>query len=174
MKTIVKPKADEYPAYASIYIDLVPDDGLVLKHLADNSVLNINLISSLSEEQLLFRYAKNKWTIKEILLHLIDDERIYVYRALRFARNDAKELPGFDQDDYVAYSNANKRSLASLLEEYRTTREATINFFDNLEDTDFAKSGIADGKRATVRALLYHITGHEMRHMNIIKERYLQ
>ncbi len=173
MKTIAKPKPNEYPDYASIYIDLVPADGLVLKHLSDNLKSNIKLLSSLSKEKLLFRYAQDKWTIKEVLLHIIDDERIYTYRALRFARDDSTELPGFEQDNYASSSNANKRSLASLINEYKAIRQATISFFESLEDVDFAKSGVADGKCATVRALLYHITGHEMRHINIIKERYL-
>lgn len=101
MKIIAKPKPNEYPAYASIYIDLVPDDGLILKHLSDNLESNLNLFRALIEEKLLFRYAKDKWTIKEILLHIIDDERIYTYRALRFARNDSTELAGFEQDNYA-------------------------------------------------------------------------
>ena len=88
MKVIDKPKAGEFAPYASMYIDLLPDDGLVLKHLEENFQTAQNLISSLSEQKLLYRYAEGKWTIKEILVHIIDDERIYSYRALRFARND--------------------------------------------------------------------------------------
>jgi hypothetical protein len=96
MKKIKKPEAGEYPVYASIYIDRLPDDGLLLQHLENNFQATKELILSLPEEKLLYRYAAGKWTIKEILVHIIDDERIYSYRALRFARNDSTELPGFE------------------------------------------------------------------------------
>lgn len=174
MRHIEKPRAGEYPSYADIYIGLLPNDGLVLKHLADNLLSTLKLIQDLPEEKLAYRYAKNKWTIKEILVHIIDDERIYVYRALRFARNDATELPSFDQDDFATHSGANNRSSSSILDEYSATRKATITFFEGLEDQVFTRAGIANGNRMTVRALAYHIAGHEIRHVNIIKERYLE
>jgi len=173
VRHIEKPRAGEYPPYADIYIGLLPDDGLVLKHLADNLESTVKLIQDLPEEKLVYRYAKNKWTIKEILVHIIDDERIYVYRALRFARNDATELASFDQDDFATHSGANNRSILSILDEYAATRKATIAFFEGLEDQAFTRVGVANGNRVTVRALAYHIAGHEMRHVNIIKERYL-
>src|SRR5678816_3886502 len=99
MRTIEKPKDGEFPPYANMYIRLLPGDGLLLKHLQDNFIATKELILSMNEEKLNYRYAENKWTIKEILVHIIDDERIYAYRALRFARNDQTELPGFEQDD---------------------------------------------------------------------------
>src|SRR5215213_1811640 len=98
MKRIEKPEEGEYAPYTIMYIGLLPDDGLVLKHLADNLKATFDLILSLPGEKLTSRYAEGKWTIKEILVHLVDDERIYAYRALRFARNDQTELPGFAQD----------------------------------------------------------------------------
>lgn len=122
---------------------------------------------------MLLRYAEGKWTIKEILGHLIDDERIYSYRALRFARNDSTELPGFDQERYAEYSDANNREINDLLDEFTLVRQSTIALFKSLDDAAFMRSGVADGKRVTVRALSYHIAGHELRHMNIIRERYL-
>lgn len=173
LKSIEKPKSGEYPPYADIYIGLLPDDSLVLKHLEDNLQATIDLIQDLSEKQLLYRYAENKWTIKEILVHIIDDERIYVYRALRFARGDETELPGFEQDKFAAQSGANTRTISSILEEYIAVRWSTIRFFDGLEDNALLRSGMANGNHATVRALAYHIAGHELRHINIIKERYL-
>src|SRR6185436_7376661 len=100
-----------YAPYTITYIGLLPDDGLVLKHLQDNFETTRRLILSLPPEKLMFRYAEGKWTIKEILMHIVDDERIYAYRALRFARNDKTELPGFEQDDYARYSGANQRSI---------------------------------------------------------------
>jgi uncharacterized damage-inducible protein DinB len=171
---IQKPNEGEYPPYAHIYIDLLPDDGKILQHLADGFDAARELILSLPEERLLHRYAEGKWTIKEILAHLVDDERIYVYRALRFARNDATELPGFDQDHFAGYSEANKRAAADLLEELSLVRQSTIAFFKSLDPAALLRRGVADGKSASVRALAYHIAGHELRHMNIIRERYLK
>src|SRR3954466_6573706 len=101
MRKIGKPEAGEYAPYAIMYIGLLPDDGLVLQHLRDNLKMTAEFILSLPEEKLAYRYAVGKWTIKEILAHVVDDERIYAYRALRFARNDRTELPGFEQDDYA-------------------------------------------------------------------------
>jgi hypothetical protein len=101
MKKIEKPCEGEYAPYTIMYIGLLPDDGLVLKHLQDNLQTTKNFILSLPAERLTYRYAEGKWTIKEILVHISDDERIYAYRALRFARNDKTELPGFEQDDYA-------------------------------------------------------------------------
>ena len=130
-------------------------------------------IKELPGAALVYRYAADKWTIKEILGHLIDDERIYVYRALRFARSDATVLPGFDQDHFARYSKANDRPVNDLLNEFALVRKSTIAFFTSLDDDALVRSGIADGNRATVRALGYHITGHLLRHMNVIKQRYL-
>ena len=173
MRRIEKPKEGEYPPYAEIYIGLLPDDGLVLNHLRENGKATRDLILSLPEDKLAFRYAEGKWTIKEILAHLIDDERIYAYRALRFARNDGTELPGFEQDDYALHSGANLRGVGSLLREFAAVRRSTVALFDSFDDEALLRSGVADGKRSSVRALAYHIAGHELRHVNIIKERYL-
>lgn len=173
MKIIQKPKPGEYPQYASMYIDLLPDDGLVLTHLEDNFRITKNFILSLPAEKLLYRYAPGKWTIKEILVHIIDDERIYSYRALRFARNDNDKLTGFDQDDFAFHSNANERELKNIFEEYEAVRKSTITLFNGLHDEALTREGTADGKKATVRALAYHIAGHELHHISFIKENYL-
>jgi len=173
MKNIQKPKPNEYPAYASMYIDLLPDDGLVLKHLEENFKLTKKFILSLSEEKLLYRYAPDKWTIKEILVHIVDDERIYAYRALRFARKDKTELPGFEQDDFTHNSNANERDIKNIFEEYEAVRKATITLFNGLDDETLTRKGTADGNSATVRALAYHIAGHELHHILFIKKNYL-
>jgi DinB superfamily len=176
MRYIQKPFPGEYPAYSSIYMDLIPNDGMVLKHLKDNFIKIKELIYSIPEERLYYRYAKDKWTIKEILVHIIDDERIFSYRALRYARNDKTELPGFEQDDYVIWSGANERSLESIFEEYETVRNASISLFEWLPDDCFLRTGTSTGNlnERTVRALAYHIAGHEQRHVKIIKERYIQ
>jgi uncharacterized damage-inducible protein DinB len=173
MKRIEKPNEGEYAPYTIMYIGLLPDDGLVLKHLKDNLKATTDFILSLAEEKLTYRYAEDKWTIKEILVHIIDDERIYAYRALRFARNDKTELPGFEQDDYAFHSGANGRQVTDILKEFATVRRSTISLFNGLDSNSLTRAGVADGKVMSVRAAAYHIAGHELRHINIIKERYL-
>ena len=173
MRTIVKPNPEEYPAYARVYIDRLPDDGRLLDHLAENLLATTTLALSLPEERLLRPYAPGKWTIKETLVHVVDDERIYAYRALRFARGDTTELPGFEQDDYVPISGANDRPVEDIMAEYAAVREATIALFRGLPEPAMLRSGVANGNRASVRALAYHIAGHEAHHVEIIKTRYL-
>ena len=179
MRYIKKPIAGEYPAYSHIYMDLMEDDGKVLEHLWENFLMIKEFIFSLPKEKLVYRYAPDKWTIKEILVHLIDDERIFAYRALRYARNDDTPLHGFDQDLYAVYSKANERSLDSIFDEYEWVRKSTIALFEYLPEESFMRAGEGidfDGSimnKRTVRGLAYHIAGHELRHFNIIKERYL-
>jgi len=180
MRTIQKPKPSEYPKYSHIYMDLLKDDEKILDQLWQNFLAIKELIYKLPEEKLYFRYAENKWTIKEILVHIIDDERIFAYRALRYARNDNTPLHGFEEKDYAIYSKANERSLDSIFEEYESVRKATLTLFEYLPEDSFLRSGSGidtDGSTVnsrTVRALVYHIAGHELRHFKIIKERYLQ
>lgn len=173
IRGVEKPKEGEYPAYARMYIDLLPNDGLILRHFADNLAASKQFVASISPSSLLHRYAEGKWTIKEILGHVIDDERIYVYRALRFARNDSTALPGFEQDDFAKYSEANDREIGHLLEEFTVVRQSTIAFFRSLSDIAMMRAGVANGHLVSVRALAYHIAGHELHHMNVIRERYL-
>lgn len=174
LRVIEKPKKTEYPAYADIYIDLLPGDGLVLRHLQDNLKSTTVFLASIPKARLMHRYAEGKWTIKEIVGHVVDDERIYAYRALRFARNDAIELPGFDQDLFARYSGANDRDMTDLLSEFVSVRQSTIALFNSLDDAALMRTGVADGNRVSVRALAYHIAGHELRHVDIIKQRYLK
>jgi hypothetical protein len=179
LRAIQKPEKDEYPAYSNIYMDLLKDDGLVLQHMKDNFFKLKEFIYGLTEDKLYYRYAEEKWTIKEILVNIIDDERIFSYRALRYGRNDNTPLHGFEENDYAKYSYANERSLASIFEEYEAVRASTILLFQNLPDDAFMRSGGGiddDGcivNIRTVRALAYHLAGHELRHIKIIKERYL-
>jgi uncharacterized damage-inducible protein DinB len=157
-----------------MYIDLLPGDGRLLDYLTQARIATTNLVLGLPEKTLLHRYAPGKWTIKEILVHLVDDERIYAYRALRFARGDLTPLPGFEQDAFAASSQANERPVADILAEYAAVREATIALFGGLPEAAMLRSGLADGKRSTVRALGYHIAGHEAHHMSIVEKRYLE
>lgn len=173
MKLIPKPEVGEYAPYTIMYIGLLPDDGLILKHLEDNLLATTNFIRALPDLKLTYRYAPGKWTIKELLAHIVDDERIYAYRALRFARNDETELPGFDQEAYAVESGANERTLDDILEEFDVVRRATIALFNSFEERVLKRSGLANGNVMSVRAAAYHIAGHELHHVNIIKERYL-
>ena len=173
MKIIAKPEEGEYAPYTIMYIGLLPDDGLILKHLQDNLAATTDFIRALPEEKLSYRYAEGKWTIKEILAHIIDDERIYTYRALRFARNDQTELPGFEQDNYALESHADDRTVEALLKEFAAVRNSTITLFDSFDSQALTRAGVASGNVMSVRAAAYHIAGHELRHMNIIRERYI-
>jgi uncharacterized damage-inducible protein DinB len=173
MKRIAKPVPAEYAPYTISYIGLLPDDGLILEHLLENLAATSDFLRALPAEKLSYRYAEGKWTIKEILAHIIDDERIYAYRALRFARNDQTELPGFEQDDYALESGANERSLDDLLQEFATVRHATVSLFESFDSKVLTRTGIASGNVMSVRAAAYHIAGHELRHINVIKDRYL-
>lgn len=150
-----------------------PDTGNILAYLA-NSFLEINaLINRLPVEKLYHRYQKDKWTIKEILVHLVDDERIYAYRSLCIARNEKTSLPGFDQDAYNRYAEADQRELANIFREYEAVRQGTIALFDGLPEDALDRTGIADNTSFSPRGLLWHIAGHELHHINIIKTKYL-
>jgi uncharacterized damage-inducible protein DinB len=179
MRTIAKPETSEYPSYSSIYMELIDYDKNILDHLWENFLELKKFIYSLPEEKLRYRYAEGKWTIKEILVHNIDDERIFSCRAMRFARNDSTPLPGFEQDDYARFSGANSRSLDSIFEEYEAVRKGTITLFKYLPEESLMRKGAGidtDGSiinERTVRAFVYHIAGHELRHLKIIRERYL-
>ena len=178
-RKIGKPSRAEYPEYSHVYMNLLKDDLLILDHLYENFFKVKEFIYSLPGEKLVYQYAENKWTIKEILVHLMDDERIFAYRALRYARNDSTALHGFEHDDYAKISNAGRRSLDRIFEEYWAVRYSTILLFQNLPESSFMRSGgVLDDHGniiniRTVRAVAYHIAGHELRHMKIIKERYL-
>jgi len=141
MRKIQKPKEGEYAPYAIMYIDLLPDDGLVLKHLQDNLTTIQTFIPSFTQKKLTYRWSEGEWTRKEILIHILDTERIFCYRALRFARNDATELSRFDMDAYVPNSGANERDVDGILEEYKAVRQATMTFFHSLEEKVFTKLG---------------------------------
>jgi uncharacterized damage-inducible protein DinB len=128
---------------------------------------------SLSEEQLNYRYAPGKWTIKDVLLHLSDCERILVYRTTRIARGDKTDLPGFDQEFFAANAHACERSLSSILNELKASRAATIIFLDTLNDEALDCNGTANGYPMQARLLVNHIYGHHEHHLDIIKDRYL-
>ena len=162
----------EYNPYYRFYIEGLGNVALI-------EVLNFSFdefsttIKKLSEEQLVYRYEEEKWTIKEIIQHLIDTERVMSYRALRFSRNDTTELQGFDENLYVDNCNANDRNIKDILDEYNHLRKASISLFKSLSDETLKVTGIANGSEMSVRALGFIIAGHQLHHLKVIKERYL-
>lgn len=172
LRKIEKPKSGEFAPYTTMYIDLLPDDGRVLAHLQNNLQKTIDLIQSFSEEELITPHTTGEWTIKEIIVHCIDDERIYAYRAFRFGRYDETKLPGFEQDDYVPHSKANQRDTQSIIDELKAVRFATITLFNSFDDDALLQKGVGSGNVLSVRAAAYHIAGHELHHLNSIQENY--
>jgi uncharacterized damage-inducible protein DinB len=168
------PSKNEYPEYIEMYLTWVKKDGSLLEQLENSLKKTKTLVSKLTDEELNYRYEENKWTIKEVLVHIIDDERIYGYRALSFARNDITELPGFEQEDYVYNSDAQERSINSIMEEYEALRISTIKLFSGFSKKALLREGVANYNKTSVRALGYHILGHELHHVNIIEELYLK
>lgn len=163
---------NEYAPFYSGYIKgLGAVDLLDILTTSEGEV--IAALQNLSKEQSVFRYAEGKWTIKELIQHIIDAERVLSYRALRFARNDDTDLPGFDEDWYVDNSSGNDRDLSDLLHEFSQVRAATISLFKSFSSEVLTLSGTANGNPMTVRALGFIIAGHAMHHLKIIKERYL-
>jgi uncharacterized damage-inducible protein DinB len=173
MKKFSKPNNSEYPSFYSSYIDKLNEEIYDLNFLVNQSQELMDIFSKLSDEQANFTYAEGKWSLKEVLGHLIDHERIFCYRALAIARGETKSLPGYEQDDYVKAGNFNKQKLSDLIEQYSINRNSTISLFKTFADDDLTKSGVADNKRVTVKAILFIIMGHEKHHLLIIKERYL-
>ncbi|WP_400190637.1 DinB family protein [Hymenobacter sp. B81] len=168
-----RPAAGTYPAYSDSYFSRIPLGADPLDLLGVQPTALHQLLGELSEAQAGFRYAPGKWSIKQVVLHLADAERIFAYRALRFARADAQELPGFDENAYADHSAADERSLVSLLQEYAAVRQATLTLFGSFSAEQLDRPGRANGNPASARALLYLIAGHEAHHLAVLAERYL-
>ena len=166
-----RPAPTEYAPYYGRYVDRVPD-GDFRELFLDNMAALMATTASIDEDRGGFRYDPAKWSIRQMLGHLIDAERIFVYRALRFARGDATSLPGFEQDDYVAAAGSDARTLADLRNELLTLRGTTLKFFDSLPQDAWTRMGTASGHPISVRALAYIILGHTMHHLRVLAERY--
>lgn len=173
MTTKANISENEFAPFYKGYIQLAPKNMTIENALKHSFEAFFNYFNSLTEAQSLFSYAPEKWTLKEVLVHCIDTERIMAYRALCFARNDQTELPGFEQDDYVPQSFANSRELKDLLEEYIAVRKANLLLFNSFDDEILKRTGIANGNKMSVRALGFMISGHELHHLNVCKERYV-
>lgn len=164
---------NEYSEYYGYYISLNTSDSIIV-NLENQLQVTCDFFNSIPTDKLEFQYEVGKWTPKDILQHLIDTERIFAYRALRFARFDTVNLPGYEENDYADLANANKRTLKDLIDEYKIVKQATIHLFKSFSEEMLLFIGHANNAPASVRAIGYIITGHEIHHINIIKERYLK
>jgi uncharacterized damage-inducible protein DinB len=172
MMTQVRPQSDEYAASFKKYIDVVPDGepvAILESQLKDWQ----RLLEPLGEEAGNFRYAPEKWSIKEVLGHVIDAERIFSYRLLRIARGDKTPLPGFEQDDYIKTANSSARQLADLRKEFEAVRRSSLALVSSLEDQDLRSTGTASGNPISARALVFILAGHDRHHWQILREKYL-
>ncbi len=167
-----KPLPDTYPAYFKQYVDKVPEEDLATAFSNQLPVIR-ELLNSISEEKSAYAYDTGKWTLKELLQHMIDTERIFNYRALCFARKEAASLPGFEENDYAANSNANSRSWQSLVDEFLAVRHSTEFLYASFTEDALASSGLSNNKAATVNSIGFTTIGHFYHHKNIIEERYL-
>ena len=161
--------------YAPFYKNYIKSLGNVnLFEILESSLYDlVQTIENLPEEKLNFQYQEGKWTIKELVQHIIDAERVLSYRALRFSRNDSTDLQGFNEDWYVENSNGNDRTIIDLLEEFTYLRKGSIALFKSFTDEMFSLSGSINGSDMSVRALGFIIAGHQIHHLKIIKEKYL-
>lgn len=166
-----RPEAGEYAEHYAKYIAKVPGTD-VLGILESQRLQMSQLFAGRTERDGNFRYAPGKWTVKEILGHLTDTERIFAYRALRIARGDQTPLPGFEQDDFVKNGGFSARPLADLVEEFEAVRGASIHLFRSFDDQAWARRGLASGKEVTVRALGFITAGHLIHHRMILEEQY--
>ena len=173
MKFIPKPESTEYAVYYDTYLKHIPADTPVLDGLKEQMKQTEQRLLLLTEEQLLFRYAEGKWSIKDIILHIVDCERVFLYRAMRFARNDKMALPFFDEDAFAKEAEADKLPIKRILKEYKTQRAATLAFFANQSAKILRRTGLASQANMSVRAVAWVLYAHEIHHWKIIQERYL-
>lgn len=167
-----KPQANESSEYFKRYINLVETENIVAA-LKNQLIDTEQFVREWPENKWDHAYAEGKWTLKEVLIHMMDAERILAYRALRIARNDATSLPGFDQDEFTPFMNAANRSVESIMREYRAVRMATIALVENLDDVALSRIGTASNDPASPLAMAFVIAGHEIHHMNIVREKYV-
>lgn len=173
MTTIARPDRGEAAEYYFTYINCVPENADVRRMLEDQLPETLAVLRGISEERSLHRYAPGKWSIRDVVCHLSDAERLFTFRALWFARGFDSPLPSFDQNVAHAGAAADGRSWSSLVEEFGAVRGATLGFFRNLPEEAWQRRGIASGNPFTVRALAYICAGHVAHHVRILKERYL-
>ena len=167
-----RPEKNEYAEYYEGYVSLVAETDIV--NVLEKQQTNLrDIFQKIDEEKSLYAYAEGKWTIKELLGHLTDGERIFSYRALRISRADQTPMEGFEQDGYIENSNFNQTSLSDLTEELLLNRQANVIFLKNLPEEAWLRMGTASGNAVSVRAIAYIMAGHIRHHLKILNERYL-
>jgi hypothetical protein len=169
---IARPEADEFFEYYDRYIAKVPDGNLI-SLLREQAVETVTMLQDLTPQQANYAYAPGKWTVKEVIGHISDAERIFAYRALRISRGDQTPLASFDENAYVKHASFGSRSLADLLEEFQLVRASSIHLAKSLDAETLVLRGAASGHVVSVRALFYIIAGHERHHAALLRERYL-
>ncbi|HEY6170842.1 MAG TPA: DinB family protein [Candidatus Kapabacteria bacterium] len=169
---ITPPNDGDYPEYYKRYISLVAADD-VLKYFRNQTDSLSNLLDSIASEKLHYRYAEGKWTVADVAQHVMDTERVFCYRMLTFSRGDKVEIAGFEEDEYAKNADTSARTADSIISEYKAVRAATLTLLENLNKDGIERSGIANGRPVSVRAIAYMIAGHELHHLGVIKERYL-
>jgi hypothetical protein len=167
-----RPAASEYLPYYERYIGLVPE-GDVVATLVNQMIETQALLRALPASVATYRYAPDKWSVNELVGHMIDSERIFTSRALRFARNDPAPMPSFDQDDYVRNATFDSYPLADVASELEAVRQATIFLFRHMDEQAWSRKGVANNAEVSVRALAYIVAGHELHHREILSARYL-
>ncbi len=166
-----RPAATEYPAYIQRYIDLVPEEDITAG-LEKQGRETAALLRLLSEEKASFRYAPDKWSVKQVVRHFTDAERVFCYRALAIARGEKVSLPGFDEQAYAAASDADQQAIRDLASEYEAVRRSTVALFRGFSAEAWNRSGTANNNPATVCGLAYTTLGHERHHLRVLRERY--
>ncbi|QQS32300.1 MAG: DinB family protein [Acidobacteriota bacterium] len=167
-----RPETSEYAEFYAGYVGLVPEDDIVQVLDAQNDELR-SLFSQFAEEKGTFAYAEGKWTVKQLLSHIIDGERVFAYRFLRISRGDATPLPGFDQDVFVNGTDAHARTLKSLIDEFDHQRRSNVLMISATDEEQMSRTGTASDAAVSARALAWMIAGHTQHHLNILKERYI-
>ena len=167
-----RPESGEFTPYHDRYISLIQDPDIltVLERQVKETVAALTVLPESFGD---FRYADGKWSMKEVLGHMSDTERVFAYRALRIARNDKTPLAGFEQDDYVRWGSFEKRHLSDLIDEFTTIRKTTLSLFRGLDSDAWLRRGIASQSEVSTRAMAYIIAGHELHHQRILQEKYL-
>jgi uncharacterized damage-inducible protein DinB len=167
-----RPDPSEYFEYYGRYVDLVPD-GDIMAILEDEVGKTLDVLSRVPADREDYAYAEGKWSIKEVMGHVIDTERCFGYRAMHFSRNDPSPLPSFEQDDIARESNAAERRLKDLADEFERVRRSHIALFKSFDEEMSMRRGVASGCEFTVRCIPYIIAGHEIHHRGVLVERYL-
>ncbi|PYQ27758.1 MAG: DinB family protein [Acidobacteria bacterium] len=168
-----RPAPTEYAPYFARYVDLVPEDDICIT-LKEQGSATESILRLLNDKQASYRYAPDKWSVKQLVGHVTDSERIFGYRALSIARGETRKLPGYDEKSYGVTGEFDRRPWNDLIAELATARQATVALFRGLPEEAWDRSGVANDNAISVRGLAYVIVGHERHHLNVLRERYLQ